>query len=72
MGLTKEEKAKGSKKVGASGNYEYVTAVHPEQTFESVKSGISKKFKDLTDADIEKIIAAGNTNFTKTAKAPKS
>ena len=59
----------GTKKVGVTGNYEYQTEVNPEAEFHSIKSGIYKKFKDLTDADIEKIIAAGNNGFSKVKAA---
>lgn len=62
-------KSTGSKKVGVTGNYEYQSEVNPEQEIHSIKCGIYKKYKDLTDADIEKMIAAGNKAFTKAAKA---
>lgn len=67
-----KSKVTGTKKVGVSGKYEYQSEVNPDADFHSVKCGIYKKFKDLTDADIEKIIAAGNKAFTKTEKAPKA
>ena len=65
-------KSTGSKKVGVTGNYEYQSEVNPEQEIHSIKCGIYKKYKDLTDADIEKMIAAGNTSFIKVAAAPKA
>lgn len=60
-----------SKKVGVTGSYEYKTEVNGEQKIHSPKANIYKKYKDLTDDDIEKLIKAGNTGFTKaTVKVP--
>lgn len=64
-----KEKKSGTKNVGASGNYEYQSEINPEAEFHSVKNNIYKKFKDLTDANIEKIIASGSKAFSKKAKA---
>ena len=35
----------------------------PDQSFICGRTGIKKKFNELTDADCAKMIAAGNTNF---------
>lgn len=65
-------KGTGSKRVGATGNYEYTHEVNPDAEFHSIKAGVYKKFKDLTDADIEKCNAIGKVTFTKVVKAAKA
>jgi hypothetical protein len=50
--------------VGASGNYEYSIKVNPKAKMMCSRTGIYKEFGKLSDADIELMIAKGNTDFT--------
>lgn len=62
----------GDKKVGVTGAYQYEVPVDPEQVMICGRTGIEAKFKDLTDAQIETMIKAGNVGFTKLPVKTKS
>lgn len=56
-------------KVGTK--YQYKHDVNPETELLCGRTGINKKVKDLTDADVEKMIEKGNKNFEQVPKPAK-
>lgn len=45
-------------------SYKYFTEVHDNSRIICGKSGVNKLFKEITNADVEKMLAAGNKNWT--------
>lgn len=54
-----------TRKVGVTGNYQYQHPVNPKQKMFCGRTGINKAYGELTDADIEAMVKAGNNGFTK-------
>lgn len=68
----KKQPPKGSKIVGVSKSYEYVTEVNLSSKFVCGRTGISTTYGELTNDQIEAIIAAGSSSFVKIEKKPNS
>lgn len=48
-----------------NGTYQVNADVKPEQKFRCGKTGIERKYGEVTAAEVEKIIAAGSKHFSK-------